>query len=110
MLIRAEAFGRFVSDTLRYRGLQVQLCVFRDPWGGLPALHSGLNFKTFFEINALPSWELGYTYPDFHNNYPLRQKLIDMENICIDRSDHSLTVSQLTSDAVIKRGADSAKI
>jgi glycosyltransferase involved in cell wall biosynthesis len=108
MLKRSEAFGRFVAGALERWGKDVSLCVFRDPWGGMPAVLSG--HRCLFEVNALPSWELGYTYPAFQRNPALKHKIMDMETCCLEGSSRVLTVSAVTARALMGRGVSEDKI
>lgn len=110
MLKRSTGFGQFVIDSIENYGQYIELCVFRDPWGGAPALSCRYNFKMIFEVNALPSWELGYTYPGFSKNYPLKNKIEGMEYFCLENSDEILTVSPVTSKALSQKGINSKKI
>lgn len=110
MLKRSVEFADFVSASLARWGDSIDLCVFRDPWGGTPALASGLDIRYLFEVNALPSWELGYTYPEFINNYSLKHKIEDMEYFCLNASDRILTVSDVTTEALKHKGIDPDKI
>ncbi len=100
MLRRALEFGAFVTEALARHAKGSELIVFRDPWGGLPAVGQELGVPLLFEVNALPSWELGYTYPGFRGNVTLRAKLQDLERRCLRAADRILTVSQITSRAL----------
>lgn len=100
MLARAEAFGRFVHETLSRVPEGVEVCVFRDPWGGAAALASGLGTRFVFEVNALPSWELGYRYPRFRRHHATRAKLQDLERLCLREAEAVLTVSPVTREAL----------
>lgn len=110
MLKRSQEFSLFVNQALSQWHETLELCVFRDPWGGVPALTAGHGYKTLFEVNALPSWELGYTYPAFVTNHGLKHKIMDMEHLCLDHSDRVLTVSDVTASALIKKGVAPEKI
>ncbi len=100
LLKRAVAFGAFVSDVLHGTAGSLELVVFRDPWSGLPALDAGRGVPALFEVNGLPSWELGYTYPSFRANLALRTKIRDMERLCLRRANGILTVSPVTGEAL----------
>ena len=110
MLKRAGLFAGFVAEQLELYKDALELCVFRDPWGGLPAVTGGGGIKTLFEVNALPSWELDYTYPGFSRNYPLKHKIMDMEQCCLNRCDQILTVSRITASALAGKGVSQDKI
>ncbi|MBU1171356.1 MAG: glycosyltransferase family 4 protein [Proteobacteria bacterium] len=110
MLKRSQEFSEFVARKLDQWRDTLELCVFRDPWGGIPALFSGHRYKTLFEVNALPSWELGYTYPAFAGNHSLKHKIMDLEYACLDHSDRVLTVSRVTAKALVNKGLGQEKI
>jgi len=110
MLKRAQIFAEFVAQHLASFCHTLKLAVFRDPWGGLPAVAAPFDLKTLFEVNALPSWELGYTYPGFEKNFALKHKIMDMEQCCLDRCDQILTVSDVTARALTGKGVPKEKI
>ncbi len=110
MLKRAQLFAEFVAGHLASFSNTLELAVFRDPWGGLPAVAAPFDLKTLFEVNALPSWELGYTYPGFERNYALKHKIMDMEQCCLDRCGQILTVSDVTARALTGKGVPKEKI
>jgi glycosyltransferase involved in cell wall biosynthesis len=111
LLVRAEAFGDFVREvTGSALADGVELLVFRDPWGGAPAILAAPECAAVFEVNALPSWELGYTYPLFRGNHALRAKLEDQELFCLRESDLALTVSAATGRALAGIGVPRGKI
>ncbi len=109
MLKRAEMFGDFIKDNLEDLN-DISLCVFRDIWSGIPALSAKLNCSYIFEVNALTSWELGYSYPQFNKNIALKSKIKDMEFICLNKATSILTVSTVTASALNKMGIDKCKI
>ena len=110
MLRRSAEFGRFVAERLERAGPQVETCVFRDPWGGCPAVASELDFTAVFEVNALPSWELHYTYPAFRRRHALRAKIRDMERFCLHGCDRVVTVSPVTREALVRLGVPRGKV
>jgi glycosyltransferase involved in cell wall biosynthesis len=103
MLRRAVDFGAFVRAELARLREPPMICVFRDPWSGVPALEAGLPSAYVFEVNGLPSWELGYLYPAVHRNAALRAKIEDLEQYCLDRADALITVSAVTREALARR-------
>ena len=104
MLKRAEGFADFISKTLKQCAENVRLTIFRDPWSGAPAIISGIPGKKIFEVNALPSWELEYTYPNIKKNISLMTKITDLELLCLRNSDSLLTVSDTTAKALSSIG------
>lgn len=106
LLKRADGFGRFVFERLIDLPEPPQLLVYRDPWGGWPAASALPESGRIFEVNALPSWELPYTFPAITGNAALRTKIEDMETFCLKTSHRVITVSELTRLALAKRGLD----
>lgn len=109
MLRRSAEFSGFVAERLERAGPHVEVCMFRDPWGGGPAL-AATEATTVFEVNALPSWELAYTYPAFAGNHALRAKIEDLERFCLLECDHVVTVSSVTGAALTRLGVAEEKI
>ncbi len=110
LLRRAQGFAGFVRDRVEAAGTDVRLRVFRDPWGGVPALTYGPPSAAVFEVNALPSWELAYTYPAFTRHHALRAKLEDAERFCLRACDAVVTVSPVTRDALAAAGVPVEKM
>lgn len=110
MLRRAFGFGHFVASRLAPLRDRRLLAVFRDPWGGVPMLRTLDGAATVFEVNGLPSWELGYRYPRFGRSPALREKIHDIEQFCLKASGAVFTVSDVTREALIARQVDPSKI
>jgi glycosyltransferase involved in cell wall biosynthesis len=110
LLVRAGGFARFVHERLLAAGGDVELVVFRDPWGGIPALDSGVGLARLFEVNALPSWELPCTHPAVGRRAPLLAKLQDAERACLLGADRLLTVSAVTRDALVAGGIPASRV
>ena len=110
MLKRARGFADFTGEILEEIGKNVKICVFRDPWGGCSAFGTRYSFPTLFEVNALPSFELAYTYPGVRRNAPLMEKIRDLERSCLKGSTAVTTVSSVTRDALVNMGIDGEKI
>ena len=110
LLRRATAFARFVAGHTRQLASQLQLAVFRDPWGGHPLLGARPSCPTIFEVNALPSWELRYSRPDIAANRTLAAKLGDIERRCLRHCDRILCVSSVTAGALAAAGYAESKI
>lgn len=102
MLRRAFAFGDFVQEAIERYQSSLKLALFRDPWGGRPLIEMPHQLSTIFEVNALPSWELSYTYPAFLEQITLRAKIQDLERACLRSVDRIITVSALTGVALQK--------
>ena len=110
MLRRAAEFADFVAAMLDSADGGIEVCMFRDPWGGCAALQASLDSTTVFEVNALPSLELPYAYPAVRRNYALRAKVESMERFCLSACDHIVTVSPVTRAALIRLGTPREKI
>ena len=110
MLKRSQGFAEFVYTAICGLDGDPELCVFRDPWGGHAAIAAHRCRKTIFEVNALPSWELDYTYRSFSERFCLKEKIKDMERFCLEHSSRILTVSQVTAGALASQGVPPEKI
>ncbi|MBF0507885.1 MAG: glycosyltransferase family 4 protein [Deltaproteobacteria bacterium] len=110
MLHRVIEFGRFVYRMLRNLPQQPELVIFRDPWGGAPALQALDGCPAVFEVNALPGWELPYSYPAIRNNAAMRAKILDLESFCLRRAAGFITVSSLTAEALMGLGVESDRL
>ena len=109
MLKRAQGFAEFVAQNVADMGSSARLAVFRDPWGGAPLVSEAL-CPTIFEVNALPSWELSYTYPAFTRNMALMTKIRDMELFCLTHSDAVLPISDVTRSALQRLGVPAGRM
>jgi glycosyltransferase involved in cell wall biosynthesis len=110
LLQRATAFAQFVETHARHLASSLRLIVFRDPWGGIPAMRGAAHVPAVFEVNALPTWELAYTRPGFAGSATLPAKLGDMERYCLRAAAAVLCVSHVTRRALAFEGVDPAKI
>jgi len=90
-LKRAEAFSHRLSDLISEQS-NLQLCHFRDLWGGLAILQKERTYKTVFEVNALFSIELPYKYSDIHPS--TLEKIKAIEQFCMEETDVIITPSQ----------------
>lgn len=104
LLGRATAFARFVEERVRTLRGTLCLAVFRDPWGGVPLLRAGAQCPAIFEVNALPTWELGYSRPALADNAALRAKIGDLERRCLREAARILCVSPVTREALVGLG------
>ncbi|MBN1671677.1 MAG: glycosyltransferase family 4 protein [Kiritimatiellae bacterium] len=110
MLRRASEFAAFVGEKLAGIDSSAELCVFRDPWGGVPALSADHDYAAVFEVNALPRWELPYSYPAAGHNAALLAKVEDMERFCLNAADRIITVSPVTRDTLVRLGVEPERI
>lgn len=110
VLVRATAFAQFVEFHAGRLRDSLRLVVFRDPWGGVPALRGANGVPAIFEVNALPSWEMAYSRPGFAESATLQAKLGDMERMCLREVRAVLCVSGVTRRALMALGVDGGKI
>lgn len=104
---RATGFANFIRQ---HAGGSPRLMVFRDPWGGYPLLDALPAVPAIFEVNALPSWELAYSYPGFASSPALRAKTADLERRCLREPAGVLCVSGVTARALAEEGVAPSKI
>jgi glycosyltransferase involved in cell wall biosynthesis len=62
-LQRALAYGARLGAWLDGAGSALEICHFRDPWGGLPIVSRPHAYATIYEVNGLPSIELPFAFP-----------------------------------------------
>jgi glycosyltransferase involved in cell wall biosynthesis len=94
------------------QGRKFPIVHFRSIFEGYPlARHkSQVCDKLVFEVNGLPSIELKYHYPAVAEDRDLIGKLVAQEQCCIEAADLIVTVSDVTANHLIARGADPARI
>jgi glycosyltransferase involved in cell wall biosynthesis len=111
LLDRATAFAQFVEEAVVHHAGTVERIVFRDPWGGFPALRALPGCRSIFEVNALPSWELHYSRPGLAASATLAAKLGDLERYCLRHAERILCVSSVTRRALAADfGVDPARV
>ena len=110
VLARATAFAQFVEFHARRLADSLELIVFRDPWGGIPAMRGANGVPTVFEVNALPSWEMAYSRPGFAESPTLQAKLGDMERACLRGAAAVLCVSAVTRRALVSIGVAEERV
>lgn len=106
-LDRTLAYGRALRKLLKQQRDTLKLCHFRDIWSGIPILEKK-SYATVFEVNALPSIELPYTYANLSPT--TLDKIRLAEEFCLTASDVIITPSRTLKENLIKRGADAKKI
>lgn len=106
MLQRSRGFGDFIHDKLAELPNNPELLIFRDPWGGWPALTALPDTPAIFEVNGLPSWELPYTHAAITNNAALHAKIKEIERFCLHNVQGVITVSDLTGKALAEKGVN----
>jgi len=106
-LDRTLAYGRLLRHIIDEQSDALQLCHFRDIWSGVPILEMK-RYATVFEVNALASIELPFSYP---NIAPATlEKIRRAEEFCLHEADAIVTPSQTIKERVVQRGADAEKI
>ncbi|GAB4123688.1 MAG: hypothetical protein OHK0045_03530 [Raineya sp.] len=86
----------------------IKICHFRDIWGAVPILlNSNKNYKTIFEVNALPSIELPYRYSV---SKKILREIEHIENFCLERTDQIVVPSEVIARFLEKKGVQSSKI
>ena len=107
-LERALGYAAHLSALLDERADEFSLCQFRDPWSGMPLLARRRRYATVFEVNALPSIELGCRYPALSPR--TREKIHARERWCLDACDHVITPSATTRRMLMELGVQGGKI
>lgn len=99
-LERALEFSDFVFDQVQSCKDSLKIVHFRDPWGGMPILNcKSRNFKTIFEVNALPSIELPSRYPGLSQR--TCEKIRKTELFCLRHADRLICPSQTIKDFIV---------
>ncbi|MEM7370845.1 MAG: glycosyltransferase [Bacteroidota bacterium] len=106
-LARGQLFSTQLSKEIRNHP-KLELCHFRDIWGGLGILQAGRRYRTLFEVNGLPSIELPYRYPSL--GIRTLNKLKQLEQFCLKESDHILVPSEVIRRHLMDRGIHRQKI
>ncbi|MDX2302858.1 MAG: glycosyltransferase family 4 protein [Microscillaceae bacterium] len=108
-LERTRAYGNYLFDLLADQK-NLEICHFRDPWSGIPILaqKKEKKFLTVFEVNGLPSIELPFRYPKIMAT--TLHKIKQLEQYCLQASDHILVPSQVIRNYLLLSGVPSAKI
>lgn len=110
LLGRATGFAQFVAGHAGRVREELEIAVFRDPWGGCAVLDAVEDCPCVFEVNALPGWELEYAWPGYLESHALRAKVGDMERKCLRGAAEILCVSGVTAGALRGMGVEAGKI
>ncbi|MFB4312182.1 glycosyltransferase family 4 protein [Actinomadura sp. GTD37] len=108
LIDRAEAFSEWVADHLAPHWETLEVCHVRDPWSALPAVADGRRHKVVYEVNGLPSIEMGHTWPWAAPT--TLGKIRELERRCLERSDAVVVPSRVIGDAVRERGVPEHRI
>lgn len=106
LLKRAQEFSAWV-DTHLSQQYNLQVGHFRDVWGGMAILNHP-HITPLFEANGFPSIELPMRYPRMGAD--TIQKLVAVENHCLQRALQIITPSHTILQHIVKRGIDAEKI
>lgn len=99
-LNRTQKFQEYIHEVLSLSANnEINLCHFRDIWGGTSALSLKNNFKTVFEVNSFASIELPNRYPSITPN--ALTKIKALESFCIEKSDVIITPSEITKKYIL---------
>lgn len=107
-LERTVAFGERLEALLDEAQDGLRLVHFRDPWSGVPILSRPHHYATVYEVNALPSIELPYTYPSAAPS--TLAKIEHLEQIALDGADAIVTPSATIARHLLSRGVPAAKV
>lgn len=108
-LKRTLEFGQFVHNQVETVKSSLKIAHFRDPWSGMPILGGNeRNFKTVFEVNALPSIELPSKYPGL--NQQTLDKIRKIELHCLLQADRLICPSQTIKDFIVSLIGNEKKI
>lgn len=107
-LERTMAFGRRLESLLDECGDSLTLCHFRDPWSGLPILSRAHSYRTLFEVNALPSIELPFLFPDLGAD--TLSKIRELELFCLREADAIVVPSATIGKLLLGLGVEPRKL
>ncbi|WP_021595417.1 glycosyltransferase family 4 protein [Actinomadura welshii] len=108
LIDRAEAFSAWVAAHLAPHWDTLEVCHVRDPWSALPAVADGRRHRVVYEVNGLPSIEMGHTWP--WAAPATLGKIRELERHCLERSDAVVVPSRVIGDAVRARGVPEDRI
>ncbi len=93
-------------------GTRPRFAHFRSIFEGFPIARDKAQFcdRIIYEVNALPSIELKYHYPNVADDRELLAKLREQERVCLEAADRIIVVSEVTRRHLLSRGVDDSKI
>lgn len=106
-LKRTQEYSYSLQEEIDYHP-SLELCHFRDIWSGIAILQTTRNYKTLFEVNALPSIELPYRYP--YLTEKTLAKIREMELFCLNQSTRIVTPSFTTKNKLLELNIPDKKI
>lgn len=99
-LLRTMQFYDFVREQIEPIKNSLRIVHFRDPWGGSAVMDTkDRNFKTVFEVNALPSVELPARYSGVGSD--TLGKIRKLEEKCLLEADSIICPSQTIKNFLI---------
>jgi glycosyltransferase involved in cell wall biosynthesis len=108
-LERATGYAARLHALLDELGDALELCHFRDPWGGLPIVdRPARRYATVYEVNGLPSIELPFLYPGVPADTLAR--IVALEQRCLDGADVVITPSAVTAALLRDRGVPGGRL
>jgi glycosyltransferase involved in cell wall biosynthesis len=108
LLARALAFGTRLDALLDEHAASLEVCWFRDPWGGLPIVEHGGRWTSVYEVNGLPSVELPARFPRIPGD--VLSQVAAIEQRCLDAADAVVVPAASIASAVRARGVPEARI
>jgi glycosyltransferase involved in cell wall biosynthesis len=108
-LERAVHFGKSVFAHLTLHP-EYEVVHYRNIWDGLAVARNRKRFgyKTLFEVNGLPSFELKYHYPGIDSS--LLMKIKEQEIATLHLSDAVICPSNVTRDYIASLGLDRKRV
>ncbi len=93
-------------------GTRPRVAHIRSIFEGFPIARDKEQFceRLIYEVNALPSIELKYHYPNVAEDRELLQKLREQERSCLTTADRIIVVSEVTRRHLMSRGVEAARI
>lgn len=109
LLDRVEAFSAWVAAHLAPHLETLEICHVRDPWGALPvATARDRRYRVVYEVNGLPSIEMGHTWPLASPR--TLGKIRELEMFCLERSDAIVVPSDVIGGNLRRLGVPAEKI
>jgi glycosyltransferase involved in cell wall biosynthesis len=109
LIDRAEAYSGWVAAHLAPHVETLRVCHVRDPWSALPVVTApGRRYPVVYEVNGLPSVELGHTWPLAAT--ATLAGIAELEDFCLERADVVVVPSGVIGTALRRRGVPEARI
>lgn len=94
------------------RGTRPRFAHIRSIFEGFPIARDKEQFceRLIYEVNAVPSIELKYHYPNVAEDRELLRKLREQERVCLAAADRIIVVSEVTRRHLLARGVAAERI